>query len=467
MRLPSDDSLLDDDDDPDMGDVDDGFQQDEDGPGDELSVGRSADSGPDESSFDNGEEPDTEDADDDADPDDVEPGEQRLAVADLREERLEQLSNLVLEYKFWENPRKFTGLDEASMQALADDILEKSISTEEGYVAGNDEALKVVRIKEVDGAIVQLVIDGQRRMRAIEMGLARKTSPDEIFVKVVDRESDPVEWTEALAQKYLAEVLSAVGQRQGLSGYELSQSALRLRGTKDLETGKELTMAEIGKIIGRSPSWVSKILTALSNASPKLVLKWRKGELTEEQFRDLATAVTDKGEQDQKADKVTEARQGGDKGAARLAVKESAELAKQQRKNEAAEKKAEKERAAAEKKAEKDAQKAKSGKGKKGTAVRGPQAELPMQAQTAAKPEKPAEADKTSKPKALPFVVIEDMVGKAKSKPPTHDLVKGILLGVQIAAGLIAMDDLPKPWHTYVNHLAGAPAKPGKKARKK
>lgn len=396
--------------------------------------------------------------------------EQRVGeLFDLPRERPEpvRLSELVLEYHHWQNPRQFTGLDDEAMQALAQDILSKSVTTEDGLIAGILSPLLVVKIRGPNASVVQLVLDGQRRYKAIEMAAAAaKAKGDgeraiDVWVKVVDREPEPVEWTEPLALKYLAEVLGAVGQRQGLSGYELSESAMRLRGTTNPDTGAIYTIAQIALRIGRSPSWVSKILSARDKASPKLLSRWRRGELTEEIFKDLAVGVADK-EQDQAADAITAERQAGDKSTARRAAKEQAQLVK-------AKEKADREQ----RKADNDTKKAAKGKKepkepKKDKAVRGPQAELPMATSNqdrAGEPDKSSNVTPKSKPKPVAYAVVEDLVSKSKEHPPTHDLVKGIILGLCVATGMTDMETLPKPWHTYILHLSGA--KPDKKASKK
>lgn len=404
-------------------------------------------------------------------------------VAGLRAERLVPFSDLLLEYKHWQNPRRHTGLDKESLGALADDIAAKSTQTqvtlddgsiEPAVIAGNTEPLLVVQIRGANGAIDLLVLDGQRRYKAIELAWGiKKGAPSDVLVRVIDREPGPVEWSQELAQRYLLEVLGSVGQRQGLSNYELAESARSLQGTIDPDTGKEFTIAEIARRIGRSPSWTSKIFSAMANASAKVLAKWRTGEITEEVFRELVAGVQDKTKQEEEADKIAAARESGDKATARQTAKEAAELARQQKRQakEKAKREAEEKKAAA--KAAKEAEKAAK---KAEKVVRGPQAQLPLAKEPSAdsKPEKAAakpDGDKPAKPKPVPFAIIEDYTEQAKRKPPTHELVKGIIMGLQVAAGLLAMEDLPKPWHAYVHRLAGTvPDKPAKskgKGRKK
>lgn len=382
-----------------------------------------------------------------------------------REVRWVPLGDLQIERKFWKNPRLFTGLDDADIQALASDIQGRSTSSDEGLFAGINEPLLVVQIKGKNTEL--LVLDGQRRYLATQVAFPQKN--DGVLVPVVDREPEPVEWSQALAQRYLREVLKVVTLRQGLSAFELSESAVRLRASNDEDTGNVMSLVKIAGIIGRSESWVSKIVGARAVASPKLLDRWRKGEISEEQFRDLATG-TKGAEQDQAADKVAEARAGGDKAGARQSAKEKKEIARREAQAKKDKAKADKEAAKAKKKADKQAardarkQNKGKGKGKKGSSVvSGQQADLPLA--PASQDPKPAAAPPKAKP--MQGVIIDDLIAMTEKKPPTHDLVKGVILGVLVASGRMDMSGLPKQWHQYINHASGtAPAKPPKKRGK-
>lgn len=384
-------------------------------------------------------------------------------VDNARVIRWVRLGDLVLDYEFWTNPRTFTGLDDISLRALAEDILAKSRSTEEAVFAGIDDALKVVRIQDGD-RVHELVLDGQRRWKATSLAFAGKAW-EGTLVPVLDREPEPVEWSEALAQQYLKEVLTVVGLRAGLSSFELSESALRLHAAKD-PAGKPMTNVKIAGVVGRSESWVSKILTARKAAGSKLLDRWRLGEISEEQFRDLATSVVDKQEQEQAADDTAEERKRGNKAGARQSAKERREIslreARARRDKEKAEREAAKEKAKADRaeaKATKAAKKQGKGKKAKGPVVKGPQSDLPL-APEAAKPAAPA------KPKALSPAIIEDLIDSSKKRPPTHDLAKGIILGIQVGTGRLDFAELPKQWHRYIEHLSGGGEKAGAKRRR-
>jgi hypothetical protein len=319
--------------------------------------------------------------------------------------------DLRLEYKHWANPRTTTGLDDASIAVLASSIRSGTTSDESGVYAGVKQALKVVGIA-ANGGVDLLVVDGQRRY----LGVKAAGLPDDVLVPVVDLEPDPVDWTPAAATTYLLQALEEVGTRSGLSGFELSENAVRLRAQTDPSTKKPYTIAVIASVIGRSESWVSKILSARENASPALLLQWQRGEIPEEMFKDLAALP--KVDQRKKLAQVHEL----DKGAARAAVKEAKEIVRQR----AADSKA---------KPEKDSTKAVKSK----PVVRGPQQEIP-----------------TTVKKAPPKTVIEDMLGLRTAHPPTNDYVKGVMDGIRWATGDIDASGFAKAWRDYMDRIVRA-----------
>jgi hypothetical protein len=323
--------------------------------------------------------------------------------------------DLRLEYKHWANPRTTTGLDDASIAVLASSIRAGTTSDESGVYAGVKQAMKVVQIA-ANGSVDLLVVDGQRRY----LGVKAAGLPDDVMVPVVDLEPDPVDWTPAAATTYLLQALEEVGTRSGLSGFELSENALRLRSQTDPATKKPYTIAVIAGVIGRSESWVSKILSARENASPALLLQWQKGEIPEEMFKDLAALP--KVDQRKKLAQVQELAK-DDKGAARAAVKEAKEIVRQK----AADSKA---------KPEKDSTKAAKSK----PVVRGPQQEIPA----------------TAPKKAPPKTVIEDMMSLRTAHPPTNDYVKGVMDGIRWATGDIDASGFAKAWRDYMDRIVRA-----------
>lgn len=367
-------------------------------------------------------------------PDDEEPpafavdDDDAPSVASPLSERWVPYRDLVLEYLHWVNPRSVTGLDDASLSALASSIKAETTTDENAVYAGLHDRMKVVQIA-ANGSTINLVVDGQRRHRAIALaGLG-----DDVLVPVTDLEPDPVWWTRELAAKYLFSALEGVGTRAGLSGFELSENAERLRNEKDPDTGAEYTLAKIARAIGRSESWVSKTLTARRQATPKLLHQWKMGEITDEGFKDIARAK--EAEQEKKGEEVAEARKSSGRSAARTLAKET---------------KVKAERAAAKAGGKSSAKAAK--KKADGPVVRGPQQDLPA-----------------VPPKRTPpsFAVVEDLLSTADKHPPTHDYVKGIMDGARWAVGLLDPGMFGKAWQTYIERAAGAVAKASKKAAKK
>jgi hypothetical protein len=263
------------------------------------------------------------------------------------------------------------------------------------------------------------VIGGQRRTKAAR---SIASFDDFVLVPVVDMESDPVDLTPEIASKYLLSELRIAGTRAGLSSYELSESAERLRSAKDPDSipRREYTLAKIALAIGRSESWVSKILAARRRATPTLLASWQRGDVTDEQFKDFALA-RDQAAQASAVEKAVGIRRGGDKAGSRAVAKEQREIARSNAGN----------------------------ADSKATPVHTPTPD--------AKPAKPA------KPERRPpsYAIIEDLLETAAKRPPTHDLVKGIVWGVRWASGGMDAADLPRQWHAYMSLLAGKPKQEG------
>lgn len=332
------------------------------------------------------------------------------------------LNQLRLDAPLWSNPRQFTGLDDEELAELAASIKDKGIV----------EPLKVQRIL-INGAIVDLVIDGQRRVRA-GIDVLAKSAP----IPVVDLSEDAVELTEEIVDGLLEKAFATL-KREGLSSFELLGQAMRWDAR-----GK--TGAYIANALGKSGSWVSRMLKAAKSASPKLMLQWRKGEVTDEQFKELAEEK-DHSKQAEAVKGVVEARKAGDKAEARIRAKEVRETA-------VAEKKAEKVTRGAAPKPVTNGVSAKP-------VVAGPQVPLPWEGEAA----KPV----VKKPAVPSRAVLDDMLHMAQKKPPTHDYVKGMMDAVKYVTGQLEPKDFAKPWAAYLSRIAGTvrikPAK-AKKASK-
>jgi len=349
--------------------------------------------------------------------------------------RWARFGNLRLEHKFWTNPRTVTGLADDELQDMATTIKAGTVTDETATYAGVRVALEVVKILD-NGSVYDLVIDGQRRCRAMELaGLDQ----DDTLVRVIDLEPEPVTFTPALASKYLAHALRTVAHRAGLSSYELTENARRLRDMINPETSKEYTLVEIGATIGRHVSWVSRMLAAYKNAPPKLLHAWKIGEITDEVFKDTAVAKGD----DETASRVIEASRTGDKAGARTIAKERAIQHRQEQAPDRA---------------------------PKPGPVPKPKADPKPAASKGKEPEarKPASAPAPEAPVRKPpsFAVIEDFVGTAKRTPPTHDYVRGILAGAKWATGLQDPGSFSKPWHQYLAHVQSSSGKADKAADK-
>jgi hypothetical protein len=219
--------------------------------------------------------------------------------------RFVKLSDLRLEHKHWVNPRIKSGLDVESLAELGADIKLRKIQV----------PLLVQKVVMPHGMPFNLVLEGQRRVLA-----GREVLDKDELIPVIDRTPEPVELTPEVSDKLLLDMLAVAVNREGLSSFELSEAASRLRD-------RDRTLADISKAIGKSESWISKILKARQGATPKLMLQWRKGEITDEQFKDLAE-VKNHTEQEEKAKGVVEARKSGDLGEARIRAKEVKETAK-------------------------------------------------------------------------------------------------------------------------------------------
>lgn len=324
--------------------------------------------------------------------------------------RTVSINDLALDHKHWQNPRTFTGLSDPEIAELGIDIKARGIL----------DAPMVQQVKTASGGITDLVIDGQRRVLA---GL--EVLPKGTKILVQDRTTEAIELTPEIADKIMFDMLAVGQKREGLSSFELSEVAERLRK-------RDRTLFDIANAIGKSESWVSKFLKARSTASPKLMLQWRKGQITDEQFKDLAE-VKDLEKQAEATKEVVETRKSGDKAEARIRAKEITETAK-------------------------NATKVNGVHKPKPTSVT--QADLPHT--QAATPVAPKRAPMVSR------LVLDDVVAMAAKRPPTDPYVKGILHGVAYANGDLDMKEFAKPWRTYLARVEGSgkPKKAAKKERK-
>lgn len=360
---------------------------------------------------------------------------------DERGVRLTPLRRLELSHRSWTNPRSISGLDDTSIGELAASIAAMTYSGGDDTVrviAGVEMPLEVVTV-ERNGDHIDLVIDGQRRLMAMRsLGL-----PPDTLVRVIDLEPEPVDtWTTEHTAKYLRRSLGMVTTRRGLSSVELVRAAASLRAAKNPDTGREHTLLEIGAVIGKTDSWVSKLLKAMDGASPSLLNAWEQGRITDEQFKDLARAAPSA--QSGALKEVLSAIAGGDATRARAIAKEQVIHRRQAE--------ADKAKADAVVDSPEAKTKAKAKSGASGPVVRGPQLEIkPVRLVV-----RPTDAE------------LSDLIAMTVKRPPTHEYVRGVIDGIRFATGRIGIDELAKPWRSYRDLVAGdSPSKKPKKSKKK
>lgn len=335
------------------------------------------------------------------------------------------LHSLWLEHDRWVNPRTIILDDEVSK--LAESVADRGILI----------PLAVVQVRTPTGDVINLVLDGQQRCLA-----ARKVLSQDALIPVLDARPGIIEeLTWEISDQLLAIALDIGIRRTELSSYELCETAERLRN-------RQMPGTEISRMIGKSESWVSRMCKARLSATSALLLRWKHGEITDEQFKDLASEK-DAAVQNANAKAVVEARKGGDRAEARLLAKESGAKAKASAK--------------AEPRPSREPSKDKAPPASdKAKAKRTEQADLPNVAPDAPEP-----------PKAVPLpkATLEDIVAMAAQRPPVHDYVRGVMDMAAAALGKLDMSAMAKPWAQYISRLGGTgkaakPAKASKKGKK-
>lgn len=221
-----------------------------------------------------------------------------------------KLKDLVLEYKEIVNPRKSTGLGEADIAELAGDIKDRGMLQS-----------PVVQVFHDGDQVVTVVLDGQRRILATNYLYDRgEWADDDVIVQFLYGE-EAIPYTPKSAIKAMLDAAAIGSRRKGLSSYEQTEHAAHLR-----KAGA--TNEEIGKAIDRSPTWVSRMLTAYAKATPALLAAWKAGDLPDEQVKDLAKVPEDV--QAHKVAATIETRSSGDRASlsqARASVKDEASRA--------------------------------------------------------------------------------------------------------------------------------------------
>lgn len=320
------------------------------------------------------------------------------------------LSSLVLEHKFWANPR--TILDDAKLAELAVSIKEYGVLA----------PLHVARVMD-NGSIIHLVLDGQRRVIAGSRVLAEAQK-----IPIVYAWPDVIEeLTWEVSDQLLTIALNIGNRREALTSFELVETAERLKNR-----GKN--HADIARAVGRSETWVSRMLKARLSATPKLLAAWRRGDMSDEQFKAVASEK-DETKQEDAAKEVVAARKSGDKGEARMKAREIQAANKPVKPSKA--------------------DKPKSTNGVR-PVVSGEQPDLPLSPPPA-----------PPKRKTVQPFVLEEMLALAQKRAPVHEYVLGVFDALRYVLGERDLADFSKPWHHYIARLEGAPAKVSKPARAK
>lgn len=312
-------------------------------------------------------------------------------------QRSVRYGDLVLEYGAWKNPRLFTGLDEASITELSGDIKHRGLL----------DGILIQRVRNgSDSTWIELVIDGQRRLKALPGAGYGKDA----MIPVIDFTDEILpEMNEEAAIKLLDDMAAKGAHREGLSSYEQAANAARMKAA-----GR--SNQAIGRAIRRDASWVSRMLTARDSASPKLMASWKAGEVTDEQFKDLAT-VKETRDQNKALEETKALRDEGDRSEARHKAKEIAANAREASKPSKPEKKAE---------------------------------------PSAPKPER----------KAPGRVLLEELVSIGEKRKPNHDYVKGLMDGARYALGDLSPEEFSSPWRKYIARIEGS-GKPARKTKPK
>lgn len=199
----------------------------------------------------------------------------------------------------FKNPRE--KFDSSELKQLAADIDARGLMY----------PLQVWETETEDGKKLTVVVDGERRKRAIEILI--EEDPNHVLSKGIPcRTIRAKSLTEA---KYVA--IAGNVQRNELTSYELAADIARLK-----ELGE--TQKAVASGLHKSESWVSRKLTAFENASTALKGAWKRGAIPDDTVEDLASLEPE--EQDAALADTLKARANGraGKGAARKKAKKRA-----------------------------------------------------------------------------------------------------------------------------------------------
>jgi ParB/RepB/Spo0J family partition protein len=175
----------------------------------------------------------------------------------------------------FENPRE--KFDQVKLKQLAANIKEEGL-----YYS------LLVWETEKDGKKINVVLDGERRRRAIAMLI---DDGDETFKKGI-----PVKIVQAANLKEARyKALNGNIQREELTSFEVSQEMHRLKLMGE-------NQKTISSRLSKSETWVSRKLNAYENASKELRKAWRSQALPDDTVESIATLRCANAEKDEHDD---------------------------------------------------------------------------------------------------------------------------------------------------------------------
>jgi ParB/RepB/Spo0J family partition protein len=190
---------------------------------------------------------------------------------------------LKLEGADFANPR--VHIDSRSIGELADSIAKRGLMY----------PLQVWRTKE-KGKMVNVVVDGGRRLRAIAKLVAEKRAnglDKGVEVRIIEAKS--------LEEARIVALTGNI-QRVDLKSYEIAKEMAALK-----EAG--LTGKEIAEKVGKSPAWVSKQLKAFDKCTDWVKKEWKSGKLPDDDVFNLSKLA--EGEQNKRLKDILEHRTNG------------------------------------------------------------------------------------------------------------------------------------------------------------
>lgn len=316
------------------------------------------------------------------------------------------LHTLVTKVGNLSNVRTVTGLDDASIDDLANQIA----------AAKRIEVPLIVQRVEYAGKVYDFLWDGQRRHLALEHLLAKKKIDKDFLVPVIDRTPEPVDAEDpGFVSEVITSQLRIALDREGLSTYELCAAGAQLLAAKRKQ-------AEVAKTLGKSETWVSRMMAAWKTSTDDLKTALRENRITDEQFKDLAT-VKEPERQVEATKEFVELREKNDRTSRGEAAALSKVIAEQER-------------------------------------AKAKPAKAPAKATKAKKPAKESKAAPAAKAKEPPtrhrpsHAEISSIAKlRTERSGAKHAYVRGIVDLAAVMTGEITMDELKGPWKAYVKAL--------------